>query len=102
MDRKQISNRPSADVSEQQFWLARAMDAREADRDESRTHPTLRQSLRRPLELHALINHGLTYSVPWHVRDLNLAGAFVELDAAHLPEGSYVEFVLRYDYKGKK
>jgi hypothetical protein len=77
------------------FWLTRAMSARTASK------PRPRHSVRRALTLEALLNHGMTYSVPWRVRDLSLTGAFVEIDAAHLPEGSYVEFVLRYNYEEK-
>ncbi len=76
--------------AEQMFWLGRAQEA-----------PEPRDSIRRPFGLKALVNHGLTYSTPWRVRDLSMTGAFVEMDVTQLPEGAYVELVLRYRYEGK-
>jgi HAMP domain-containing protein len=99
MDRKLLRGIPSP-TADQSFWLGRALEAREEARlEDDATQP--RHSIRRQLDLQVLVNHGLTYSVPWHVRDLSLTGAFVEMDAAQLPESSYVEFVLRYRYQGR-
>jgi hypothetical protein len=75
---------------EQQFWLSRATGS-------LKSPP--RYSLRRPIHFDALVNHGLTYSAPWRVRDLSLTGAFVEMRTTRLEAASLVEFVLRYQYK---
>jgi hypothetical protein len=97
MDKKLIGNSAAA-IPEQSFWLGRALEAQQEARAED---PAPRDSVRRPLNLEVLVNHGLDYSTPWQVRDLSLTGAFVEMDTSHLPEGSYVEVVLRYRYQGK-
>lgn len=102
MERKLAGGRVEAGyvqsgTPEQTFWLGRTLEARRDDV----VVPEPRDSIRRPLNLEVLVNHGLTYSTPWHVRDLSLTGAFVEMDASDLPEGSYVEVVLRYRYKGR-
>ncbi|OGI45375.1 MAG: hypothetical protein A2151_01570 [Candidatus Muproteobacteria bacterium RBG_16_65_34] len=49
----------------------------------------------------ALVNYGLTYSAPWRVRDLSPNGAFVEMSTTDIPQGAFVEFVLRFAYKGR-
>ena len=59
------------------------------------------RDLRKKIPYVALINYGLTYSMPWHVHDLSPSGALVEMDATDLKEGAYVEFVLRFHYKGR-
>lgn len=95
MDRKFPTYGTPAGTADQAFWLRRASDGAAPRR------PAPRHSLRRPLNMEALVNHGLTYSSPWPVRDLSLTGAFVEMDAGQLSDGTYVEFVLRYRYLGK-
>lgn len=100
MDRKLIGGRAYSGqpVSpEQTFWLGRTLDAR----TDEIVAPEPRDGVRRPLNLEVLVNHGLSYSMPWHVRDLSLTGTFVEMDASNLPQGAYVEVVLRYRYKGQ-
>jgi hypothetical protein len=79
---------------DQPFWLHRATSARTTARG--------RHSLRRNLNLDVVVNHGMTYSIPWQVRDLSLDGAFVEIESGPLPEASYLEVVVRYDYKDRK
>ena len=95
MDRKFIGKGSPSETLDQTFWLGRTLDAPDA------AVPVPRHSLRRQFHLEVVVNHGLAYSVPWHVRDLSLTGAFVEMDATHLPEGSYVEVVLRYRYEDR-
>ncbi len=99
MDRKRtLSTTPG--VTAGQFWLSRA--AREfQDQQEARLAQTARASVRRPVSLQALINYGLSYSVPWQVRDLSMTGAFVEMAPSDLREGTIVEFVLRAGYRGR-
>jgi hypothetical protein len=103
MDRKpRVRENTSTVENAGDFWLSRA--AREQQARAPRGDalvPEPRVSLRRRIPLEVLVNYGMTYSVPWRVRDLSLHGAFVEMDAADLQEGSYVEFVLRYRYKDK-
>lgn len=60
----------------------------------------LRTSPRRRTLFQAVINHGLSYSAVWHLRSLNLNGAFLDKTGVHdLPLGAQVELVLRYRYK---
>jgi hypothetical protein len=95
MDRKSLPPGLSPNGgADQPFWLHRASTARTAARG--------RHSLRRPLNLNVLVNHGLTYSIPWQVRDLSLDGAYVEIEDGPLPEASYLEVVLRYFYKDRQ
>jgi hypothetical protein len=101
MDQKFLSHRVPAGATDQAFWLGRALEAREEERTRDAPLPEPRDSVRRPFGIEALINHGLSYSTPWRVRDLSLTGAFVEMDATQLPDGAYVEIVLRYRYKNK-
>lgn len=75
--------------------------AQPASAEGTSAFPVPRLSLRRHIPLEALINFGLTYSAAQHVRDLSTTGAFVELDATEFTEGTTVEFVLRYLYKGE-
>jgi hemolysin activation/secretion protein len=77
------------------------LEAREQERIRDVPVPAPRHSVRRPFGVEALVNHGLSYSTPWRVRDLSLTGAFVEMDATQLPQGENVEFVLRYRYKNQ-
>jgi hypothetical protein len=100
MDRKFSGNGMQSGAPEQTFWLGRALEARQEERAEAPAQPLPREGVRRQLNLEVLVNHGLDYSTPWQVHDLSLTGAFVVMDAPHLPEGSYVEVVLRYRYKG--
>ncbi len=101
MDRKLIGHRIPVSIEDQTFWLGRALEAQQSAPTEEPSMPEPRHSVRRPYGLEALVNHGMTYSTPWRVRDLSLTGAFVEMDPLQLPEGSDVEFVLRYRYQGK-
>lgn len=94
MDRK--SPRPEApttETMEQSFWISRATSASAIN--------IPRRSLRRRPNLEVLVNHGLTYSTPWQVRDLSLDGAFIEAKNAPIPEASFLELVLRYHYKDR-
>ena len=97
MDRKFGGYQKGSTLPQQSFWLGRTF---EAD-TEAPQLPEPRHSVRRSLNLEVLVNHGLTYSAPLHVRDFSLTGAYVEMDTAELPEGSYVEMVVRYRYKGR-
>jgi hypothetical protein len=90
----------SAGAGAQTFWLGRAVEAQQDAQAGAPAIPAPRHSVRRALHLQALINHGLSYSSPWHVRDLSLTGAFVEMVSSPLPVGSYVEMVLRYALHG--
>jgi hypothetical protein len=101
MDRKFLSHRAPVGAADQAFWLGRALEAREQERIRDVPVPAPRHSVRRPFGVEALVNHGLSYSTPWRVRDLSLTGAFVEMDATQLPQGENVEFVLRYRYKNQ-
>jgi hypothetical protein len=93
MDRTSLPPEDAAGTAEQFFWISRAASARVANPP--------RHSLRRRANLEVLVNHGLTYSMPWHVRDLSLDGAFIEMEAGPLPEATYLELVLRYRYKDR-
>jgi hypothetical protein len=94
MDRKSLPPEHTAtEAAEQFFWISRAASMRAANPP--------RHSLRRRADLEVLVNHGLTYSMPWHVRDLSLDGAFIEMEAGPLPEATYLELVLRYRYKDR-
>lgn len=70
-----------------------------ADATPRRSDLSDRAEPRKTTPFTALVNYGLTYSVPWHVRDLSPTGAFVEMNASDVPQGSFVEFVLRFPYK---
>ncbi len=94
MNKKNFSEAMPAATADQDFWLGRAVEARA---ESAVVEP--RHSLRRALGLRALVNHGMTYSTPWRVRDLSMNGAFVEMRSEQLPQGEYVELVLRYRYK---
>jgi hypothetical protein len=97
MDRKFGGYQKGSALPQQSFWLGRTFEAE----IEAPLLPEPRHSVRRSLNLEVLVNHSLTYSVPLHVRDFSLTGAYVEMDTAELPEGSYVEMVVRYRYKGR-
>ena len=97
MDKKFSGYQNGNTLPQQSFWLGRTFETETG----TPALPEPRHSVRRALHLEVLVNHGLTYSLPWHVRDFSLTGVFVEMDTAELPEGSYVEMVVRYRYKGK-
>jgi PilZ domain-containing protein len=102
MDRKFAGNGITPIGAEQPFWLSRALEAsQEQQQSEKGFNAEPRHSIRRPVNLDVVVNHGMTFSVPSQVRNLSLTGAFVEMDAAHLPVGAFVEIVLRYHYDGK-
>ena len=88
MDRKSLS--PESSAATEQLWISRTTSA--ADKEP-------RHSLRRQTRLDILVNYGMTYSVPWQVRDLSMDGAFIEIENGPLPETTYMEIVLRYSYK---
>lgn len=94
MDRKLLPG--TAGSSESPFLIGRTLGERNAPQ------PEQRHSLRRPLHLEVLVNYGLTYSIPWQMRDLSMNGAFVEIEAGPLAESAYLEVVLRYNYKGER
>jgi hypothetical protein len=98
MDKKQ-QGMPVPVEQAQSFWLGRVWEARQADGTRNVVPTEARQTLRRRSGSDVLINHGLSYSIPWQVRDLSLQGAFVEADSGQLPAGSTVEVVMRYHYK---
>lgn len=99
MDRKFIGGGSNAGMPEQTFWLGRVVEARQEPGAEQGLKAEPRHSIRRPVNLDVLINHGLSFSVPSHVRNLSLTGALIEMDTASLPDGSYVEVVLRYRHR---
>ncbi len=102
MKRKPAVHEVSHPSAPDDFWLGRAVKERLRRGDQ--THGSVfayRSDARKQIPLEALVNYGLTYSVPWHIRDLSPTGAFVEMDPADFSEGAYVEFVLRFQYKGK-
>jgi hypothetical protein len=86
---------------EQSFWVSRILERSQSDETRNLVHAEARHSLRRRYRFDALINHGLSYSQTWPVRDLSLEGAFVQADSGQLPKGATVEIVLRYRYKGR-
>ena len=98
--------RPAATLSDA-VWIGRALPQSSGQvwppkppvRDHSKD-PHLRTSLRAELPYEAIINYGTTYSGAWRVRDMSMSGAYVEMDVGDLQEGTAVEFVLRYYYKG--
>jgi hypothetical protein len=94
MDRKLLSTIPGS--VDQPFLIGNTLRARNAPQTEQR------HSLRRPLNLEVLVNYGLTYSVPWHVRDLSMQGAYIEIESGPLAESAYLEVVLRFQYKGER
>jgi len=100
MDKKQQGTPVPAEQPES-FWLGRVWEARQADGAPNAVPTEARQSLRRRHSLEALINHGLSYSIPWRIRDLSLEGAFLESENGQLPTGASVEVVMRYSCKGR-
>jgi len=59
-----------------------------------------RTSLRKHVPFEALVTYGMTYSVPWHILNLGLGGALVDMDSSALHVGSTIEFELRFKYCG--
>ena len=53
-----------------------------------------RASIRKKISLNVLINHDLTYSKRWKVRDLSMSGAWVEMAGEELAPGTPIEAVL--------
>ncbi len=53
-----------------------------------------RQSIRKKISFNILINHDLTYSRRWKIRDLSLSGARLERDGEGFSPGTPVEAVL--------
>lgn len=53
-----------------------------------------RVSIRKKIPLNILINHDLTYSERWKIRDLSLNGALVEMDRGDLAPGTPIEAVI--------
>lgn len=104
MERKSASSASAPTGNSAGIWLrgAGARPESSAPAGKERTDGDFApRDLRKKIPYVALINYGLTYSVPWHVRDLSPSGALVEMDATDLKEGAYVEFVLRFHYKGR-
>ncbi len=97
MDRKLPRTTPM-EPADSQFWLTRVVEARQNRADDT-TEPEWRLSLRRSVPLYAVINYGVTYSAAWHVRDLSLTGTFIDVGAPGPAPGTYVEVVLRYNYR---
>lgn len=104
MERKTTSGTSAPTGNPAGIWLRGAGARPEssapagADRTDGDFAP---RDLRKKIPYVALINYGLTYSVPRHVHDLSPSGALVEMDATDLKEGASVEFVLRFHYKGR-
>lgn len=96
-----METKPSAsglhtDSANELHWLARALGVRH-ERETGSVHiPAPRNSLRRHIDLKALINFGVSYSVSWRVRDLSLIGAFIQIKSPSLLPRSQVELVLHY------
>ncbi len=61
-----------------------------------------RTSLRKQIPFETLVNCRMTYSVPWHVINLGLGGALVNMDRAKLHVGSAFEFELRFIHRGRR
>jgi hypothetical protein len=53
-----------------------------------------RQSIRKSIPLHILVNQDFTYSKRWKVRDLSLNGARLEMNRDEISPGTTVEAVL--------
>ncbi len=61
-----------------------------------------RTSLRKRIPFETLVSYGITYSVPWHIRNLSLGGALVDMDGSTLRVGSIIEFELRFKHRGRQ
>ncbi len=61
-----------------------------------------RTNLRKNIPFEALVNYGMTYSVPWHILNLGLGGALVDMDTTGLRVGTTVDFHLRFKFRGRQ
>ena len=64
------------------------------------TYPMCEQTnaARKKIPFDALVDYGLTYSLPWHIMELGMEDALVRMDTTGLHVGAPTEFVLRFKY----
>ena len=87
------------------IWLARGVSASIAPTvDDSHPDSSLREraSVRKAVTCTILINFGTTYAIASNIRDISLAGVFVEMDTTGVRTGDTVEVVIAFGYQGRQ
>lgn len=86
-------------------WLARDVNARIAPTAEgAHNDSSLREraSIRKTVTCTILVNLGSAYVIASNIRDLSLAGMFVEMDTTGARTGDTVEVVIAFGYQGRQ
>ena len=87
------------------IWLARGVSASIAPTaGSSLTDSSLREraSIRKAVACTILVNFGSTYAIASNIRDISLAGVFVEMDTTGARTGDAVEVVIAFGYQGRQ
>ena len=87
------------------IWLARGVNASITPSAQgTHTDSSLRgrTSIRKTVACTILVNLGSTYAIASNIRDISLAGVFVEMDTAGARTGDTVEVVIAFGYQGRQ
>ncbi|MDA8362588.1 MAG: PilZ domain-containing protein [Gammaproteobacteria bacterium] len=97
------TRRHRADIQPEHAWAVRQARAPAALRPDSMVAQPrgYRTSLRKQIRFETLVNCGMTYSLPWHIINLGLGGALVEMDRTKLQVGTTFEFKLCFTHHGR-
>lgn len=86
-------------------WLARSVSASiTPTTDSAPTDSSLREraSIRKPVDCTILVKYDGAYTIASHIRDISLAGVFVDMDITGVRTGDTVEVIIAFTYQGRQ
>ena len=105
MVNKRLTRGSEQKNSQDDIWLARGVSASlTPSADHLATDSSLREraSIRKAATCTILVNFGNTYILASNIRDISLAGAFVEMDTTGARAGDTIEVVIAFGYQGRQ
>ena len=105
MENKRLNQGGELKNMQDDIWLARGVNASITPSAQgTHTDSSLRgrTSIRKTVACTILVNLGSTYAIASNIRDISLAGVFVEMDTAGARTGDTVEVVIAFGYQGRQ
>ena len=105
MENKRLNRGDQQKNTQNDIWLARSVSVNVSPTaDSSPIDSSLREraSVRKAVPCTILVNFGSTYAIASNIRDISLAGVFVEMDTTGARPGDPVEVVIAFGYQGRQ
>lgn len=100
MENKRPNRGSGQKNTQNDVWLARSVSASITPVADST--PTERASIRKPAACTILVKYDGAYTIASHIRDISLAGVFVEMDITGVRTGDTVEVIIAFAYQGRQ